>query len=105
MKWFSVAAGGSARGKASMALGPFLEAACAAAAEPALPASEALPTSPNNTVKHPTTGMEGGPTHTDTSEMRAAGFLPMKTPVLPKVMGPPTWGIGGTAGVHMGHTC
>ena len=37
--------------------------------------------------------------------MRAAGFLPMKTPVLPRVIGPPTCGIGGVAGVTIGHTC
>src|SRR5437879_2765920 len=104
MKWVSVAAGASASGKALAALGPLAEAALAAAAEPP-PPPPPPPASPTSTVIHPMAGMEGGPTQTVISEIRAEGFFPIKTPMLPRLMGPPTWGMGGTAGVHMGHTC
>jgi hypothetical protein len=37
--------------------------------------------------------------------MRAAGMLPISTVALPLVIGPPTWGTGGTPGVTIGQTC
>src|ERR1035437_4439698 len=84
---------------------PFMLADFAAAADPAGPACAPLPASPLITGMQPRMMLEGGPTHTAMSPMRAAGFLPMKTPVLPSVMGPPTCGMGGVPGVIMGHTC
>ena len=56
------------------------------------------------TVEDPITIESGGPTHTQLSPITAAGILPMSTVGAPgPTMGPPTWGIGGVAGVCMGH--
>ena len=49
--------------------------------------------------------VSGGPTHVAISPTRAAGCPPMSTVALPSVMGPPTWGMGGSPGVTMGQTC
>jgi hypothetical protein len=58
------------------------------------------------TVIDPFTIMSGGPTHTAISVTRACGKLPVSTVTEQGgSMGPPTWGIGGTPGVTIGHTC
>ena len=60
----------------------------------------------NNTVIEPITTTSGGPTHTHMLVTVAAGNAAMITVGAPGVMiGPPTCGIGTTAGVTMGHTC
>src|SRR5579859_3308257 len=58
------------------------------------------------TVGQPITIVEGGPTHTHISPTRAAGIPAINTSGLPgPIIGPPTWGIGGTPGVTIGQTC
>jgi hypothetical protein len=50
--------------------------------------------------------LSGGPTQTQLSPRTEAGILPISTVGQPgPIIGPPTCGIGGTAGVCMGHTC
>ena len=63
-------------------------------------------TPPIITVADPLTIESGGPTHTAMSPTRAAGSPAIKTMGHPgPLIGPPTCGIGGTPGVHMGHRC
>lgn len=58
------------------------------------------------TVAEPLTMLSGGPVQTHMSPMTAAGILPMSTVGAPgPVIGPPTCGMGGTAGVTIGQTC
>ena len=59
-----------------------------------------------NTVGLPNRMLSGGPTQTAISPNTAAGNHPISTVGAPgPVMGPPTCGTGGTAGVTMGQTC
>ena len=58
------------------------------------------------TVIDPFTIESGGPTHVHMEPTVAAGKFPINTVGPPGVMmGPPTWGIGGTPGVTIGQTC
>ncbi len=58
------------------------------------------------TVADPLTIESGGPTHTRLSPSTAAGKFPMSTVGMPGPMiGPPTWGMGGTPGVCIGQVC
>jgi hypothetical protein len=60
---------------------------------------------PINTVADPFTIESGGPTQTNMSPTRAAGNFPIKTVGSPgPIIGPPTCGIGGSAGVTIGHS-
>jgi hypothetical protein len=60
---------------------------------------------PIKTVAEPLTMESGGPTQTHISPITAAGIPPMMTVGTPgPSTGPPTWGIGGSPGVTMGHT-
>ena len=57
-------------------------------------------------MAEPFTIESGGPTHTQLSPTTAAGILAMSTVGAPgPTMGPPTCGMGGTAGVCMGQVC
>jgi hypothetical protein len=60
---------------------------------------------PTITVGAPMTTVEGGPTHTAISLALACGIEPTRTVNDPRVIGPPTWGIGGIPGITIGHTC
>jgi hypothetical protein len=60
---------------------------------------------PIKTVAEPLTIVSGGPVQVAMSPKQAAGIPPIKTVKQPNVMGPPTWGIGGTPGVTIGQTC
>lgn len=61
---------------------------------------------PIRTVTEPITMGAGGPTHVHIPPRTAAGMLAIKTVGAPGGMiGPPTCGIGGTAGVIIGQTC
>jgi len=59
-----------------------------------------------STVADPIIMESGGPTQTALSPNTAAGNLPIRTVGAPgPIIGPPTWGIGGTPGVTIGQTC
>lgn len=61
---------------------------------------------PISTVAEPLMIESGGPTHTQLSPRTAAGKPPSKTVGHPgPAIGPPTWGMGGTAGVCIGQVC
>ena len=61
---------------------------------------------PISTVEEPCTMLSGGPTHRARSPTRAAGKPPISTVGWPGPRtGPPTCGMGGTAGVRTGHAC
>jgi len=49
--------------------------------------------------------VSGGPVQVAISPKRAAGAPPINTVGLPTVIGPPTWGGGGTPGFSIGQTC
>jgi hypothetical protein len=57
-------------------------------------------------VVEPLTMVSGGPTQTHMSPTVAAGRKPIMTVGTqgPEI-GPPTWGMGGVPGVHIGQTC
>jgi hypothetical protein len=58
------------------------------------------------TVVEPIAMVSGGPTQTSISPTTEAGMLLIKTVGTPgPVIGPPTWGMGGTPGVTIGQTC
>ena len=58
------------------------------------------------TVAEPLAMVSGGPTQTHISPITAAGILPINTVGVPgPTIGPPTWGIGGVAGVCIGQVC
>jgi len=59
-----------------------------------------------NTVMDAFMMTSGGPTQTHMSVIRACGMEPVKTVTEHGgIIGPPTWGIGGTPGVTIGQTC
>ena len=61
---------------------------------------------PMSTLGDPTIIVSGGPTHTALAVRVAAGIPPTRTKGTPGGrIGPPTWGMGGTPGVCIGHTC
>lgn len=58
------------------------------------------------TVAEPLMMLSGGPTQVHMEPRVAEGMPPMSTVGPPgDVMGPPTWGMGGTPGVTIGQTC
>ena len=57
----------------------------------------------NMTVGEPVWTTSGGPTHVQGFPTVAAAWPPIRMLVQPAVMGPPTWGTGGTPGVTCGH--
>src|SRR4051812_46324682 len=59
-----------------------------------------------NTVADPFTMVSGGPTQVKVSPTTDAGIFAINTVATPgPIIGPPTWGTGGTPGVTMGHVC
>jgi hypothetical protein len=61
---------------------------------------------PIKTVTDPFIIESGGPTQVHILPIVAAGNPPIKTVGTPGgIIGPPTWGIGGTPGVTIGQTC
>lgn len=61
---------------------------------------------PIKTVEEPLTQLSGGPTHKHISPTTAAGKVAIKTVGTPgPSTGPPTCGMGTTAGVCIGQTC
>ncbi len=57
------------------------------------------------TVNDPSAMTSGGPTQMAISPTLAAGIKPIMTVGQPMEIGPPTCGMGGTAGVTIGHMC
>ena len=61
---------------------------------------------PNVTVIDPMATESGGPTQMQVSPTTEAGWPPINTVGQPgPMMGPPTWGMGGTPGVTIGQIC